>query len=85
MIQQKLNVVYLYSITANGCTVNTQSVTVAVNACTFTFNVKLFIQGFYAGSGTMRATVDPVLFPTLCDTVKVELHNITTPFALVET
>jgi PKD repeat protein len=50
--------------------------------CSFTYNVKLFLQGYYIGSGTMRAAVNPVLYPTLCDTVTVELHNSVTPFGL---
>ena len=57
---------------------------ITVNVCTFTFNIKLLIQGFYVGSGLMRATIDPVLYPSVCDTVKIEQHNATSPFALVE-
>jgi hypothetical protein len=37
-------------------------------------NIKVFIQGFYAGGGLMNAAVDAGTYPTLCDTVNVELH-----------
>ena len=63
---------------------NNNGTNISISACTFTFNVKLIIQGFYSGSGSMRATIDPVLYPTVCDSVKIELHNATTPFALVD-
>jgi subtilisin-like proprotein convertase family protein len=46
-------------------------------------NLKLFIEGFYISSGTMRATVDPAGRPTVCDTILVELHSATSPFNLV--
>lgn len=57
---------------------------ISIGSCAFNFLVKVFIQGYYSGSGTMRAAVDPIAYPGLCDTVKIELHNITTPFALVD-
>ncbi len=39
-----------------------------------TLNIKLFIEGFYQGNGIMTATVDPLNFPSLCDTIVLELH-----------
>jgi hypothetical protein len=46
-------------------------------------NLKIFIEGFYNGSGQMQ----PVLLndglsadPTACDTITVELHNATSPY-----
>lgn len=53
-----------------------------ISDCTFSFNLKVFIQGYYVGSSTMRATVNPVLYPTLCDTLTMELHNTISPYAL---
>ncbi|MCX6291270.1 MAG: PKD domain-containing protein [Bacteroidetes bacterium] len=53
-----------------------------------TLNLKMFIEGFYAGSRMMR----PVLFdnslsgdPAASDSVTVELHSTTSPYALVAT
>jgi hypothetical protein len=42
-------------------------------------NLKLFIEGFYLGNGTMNATPDPVNHPLVCDTVLVELHPVSAP------
>jgi hypothetical protein len=48
--------------------------------CNLTLNLHLFIEGFYLGNNTMRATIDPVNYPSLCDTVTVELHESIPPF-----
>ncbi len=50
--------------------------------CISLLRLKLFIQGFYKGNGSMRATIDPSLFPFVCDTVIVELHSPVTPFVV---
>ncbi|MBK8363471.1 MAG: PKD domain-containing protein [Bacteroidetes bacterium] len=55
---------------------------ISISDCAFSFNLKVFIQGYYVGSSTMRATVNPVLYPTLCDTLTMELHNTVSPYAL---
>ncbi len=72
---------------ANGCTASA-STNVAVNtgagvSCnSITLNLKLFIQGFYVGGNSLIAVVDPINYPTLCDTIIVELRNGTSPFNL---
>ncbi len=43
--------------------------------CTNFVGVRLFIEGFYIGNGFMNATVDATNYPSLCDTVVVELHE----------
>jgi subtilisin-like proprotein convertase family protein len=48
-------------------------------------NLKLFIQGFYLGQSLMRATVDAARFPTLCDTITVELHDNNSPYSVLFT
>ncbi len=55
---------------------------------TLSLNVKMFIQGFYSGSGMMT----PVLFnnglstdPTDVDSVTIELHNASFPFTTAAT
>ncbi|MEZ5045761.1 MAG: hypothetical protein R2831_02095 [Chitinophagaceae bacterium] len=75
-----------YTVTAtsvNGCTA-TQSHAITVAPCTATLNITAFIQGFYAGTSTMQATLvnqGVSTNPTDCDSVTVELHNATSPYA----
>jgi hypothetical protein len=60
--------------------------TVVVNNCGFiALNLKLYIQGFYLGSGMMQ----PVAYynglttdSTVCDYITVELHQATAPYAI---
>ncbi len=42
--------------------------------------LKLFIEGFYLGNGTMNAVVNKILYPTLCDTIFVELRQPNYPY-----
>lgn len=74
-----VTVVYTFVITSNGCS-NTQQVTVVVNACQITFNLKSFLEGFYTGSGTMIANMFDLGLstdPTACDQVTVNLWSAT--------
>ncbi|HNS12828.1 MAG TPA: PKD domain-containing protein [Bacteroidia bacterium] len=48
-------------------------------------NLKVFIQGFYTGSNTMRAVIDPSGFPGLCDTVTVRLAESFSPYTIAHT
>ncbi len=48
-----------------------------------TLNLKAFIQGFYVGGGLMNAAVDAGTYPTLCDSITVELHTATGSHDLV--
>ena len=43
--------------------------------------LQVFIEGFYLGAGQMQASIDPVSFPNLCDTIIVELHNVNSPYS----
>lgn len=45
--------------------------------------VKVFLSGFYAGNRTMRAVVNPALYPTLTDTITVALAQSTTPYSIM--
>ena len=83
------------SVTTSG----TISVTQTVSACTsvpvsnniivydsvnkVNFNVKLFLQGFYVGAGEMRAVYDPFFYPTLCDSIILNVHAAIAPYNLV--
>lgn len=48
-----------------------------------TFKLKTFIDGFYRGSGTLAAVVDPVTRPVDCDTLILQLANPSSPYAIV--
>jgi hypothetical protein len=45
--------------------------------------LKMFIEGFYLGSGTMNAIPNKLSYPSLCDTVFVELSQANYPFNLI--
>ena len=46
-------------------------------------NVKVFIEGYYLGNETMIAVIDPFNYPTLCDSITVELHNENPPYGIM--
>ncbi|MBK8584424.1 MAG: proprotein convertase P-domain-containing protein [Bacteroidetes bacterium] len=61
------------------CTTTNFSITTGI-----TLNVKLYIEGFYLSAGMMRAVVNPVGLPTLCDTIVLKLHESTSPYAVLQ-
>ncbi len=34
-------------------------------------------------NGTMHAVIDPITYPTICDSIIVELHDVLSPYSLV--
>lgn len=65
---------------------NTDTVSVLVSNCqNVTLNLRAFIQGYYIGNQMMTAVVNPVLYPTLCDTIIVELANESPPYNILYT
>jgi subtilisin-like proprotein convertase family protein/endonuclease/exonuclease/phosphatase family metal-dependent hydrolase len=52
------------------------------NCGSVSLHLKVFIEGFYIGNGTLNAVADPVVHPTICDTVKIELHDAISPYAI---
>ncbi len=75
--------------TATDASGNTATCTqnVTVTQCSSVLTLKFFIEGYYTGSGTMT----PVLLnqgvgssTTEVDTVTIELHNATSPYAMAE-
>lgn len=48
-------------------------------------NIKMYIQGFYTGPGSMLAVAEPITNPNLCDTITVELHYTLAPYGLAHT
>ena len=70
-----------YTVTVDG--VVSAPTVVTVNSCFNTLNLKAFIQGFYLGGGSQQAVLDPISLPTICDSVTVELHSTTAPYALL--
>ena len=74
-----------YSVTvfnSSGCTAIASTTT--LDTCCVTLNLKMYIESLYLNNGLMRATADPSGHPTICDSLTVELHNPTIPFALVK-
>jgi hypothetical protein len=49
-------------------------------SCLAGVNIKLFIEGFYNGPGTMAAVLDPVNKPHLCDSVVISLASPNAPY-----
>jgi len=47
------------------------------HAFSATLNIRVLIQGYYQGSGTMTAVVDAINYPNLCDTITVNLLDTT--------
>jgi hypothetical protein len=70
-----------YTVTVDA--VASAATVVTVNNCFNTLNLKAFIQGFYLGGGLQQAVLDPVASPTICDSITVELHSSTSPYALL--
>jgi hypothetical protein len=60
--------------TTSGC----QIAVFATEQYSYALNVKVFIEDFYIGNSTMRATIDPIAHDTLCDTITVSLANPST-------
>ena len=44
--------------------------------------LKAYIQGIYTSSGFMTAVSEPSGFPGICDTIILELHDASPPYAL---
>ena len=74
-----------YSVTVsdvNGCTKTSIVTSVIVSPCSAPVNLKVYIQGFYKGSGTMEAVLDKQGHPLICDSITLELHEIVIPHNL---
>ena len=54
-------------------------------ATTVTLNLKAYLEGFYSGSGTMKAVANPSGLPLLCDTITLQLMNSSSPYAMAYT
>ena len=83
------SITYNYTDPGTGCSnSSSQQVTVTIcTASTITVNLKLFLQGYYAGAGAMQPVLSSqgvAALATETDTVLVELHDATT-FALIGT
>jgi hypothetical protein len=65
---------------SKGCTASVTAI--ITSACDVTINLKVFIQGYYIAPNTMRAVVDAIGHPSLCDTITVELRENNSPYAL---
>lgn len=57
-------------------TATSNSIVMTASACSITINLKAFIQGFYiTGTDSMRAVLDSVNHPGICDTVMLQLAD----------
>jgi hypothetical protein len=70
------------------CSAPFVSPVITVIPCTVSLNLTAFIEGYYNGGGLMK----PVMYnqgistsQTLCDSIKVELHQANFPYGLVAT
>lgn len=48
-------------------------------------NIKLYIEGLYLGNGMMQPLINPVISPSLCDTIFMSLVSTSPPYAVVAT
>jgi len=74
---------YRIRVLASSPTVSSAaSVVFTAKICIVSFNLKLFIQGFYIGGGQMTSVLSNAGIstdPTECDTILVELHDPLSP------
>ena len=72
--------------TTTGCVSVTRTmVTATITNCSVTINLKVYLQGYYIGSGLMQPTLKNEgigTSTTKTDTVTLELHNSASPHAL---
>ncbi len=69
-----------------GCdSIITTNLSYAGSGCTLMLHLKVYIEGYYSGSGIMRACTNPINYPLVCDTLTIELRNGATPFSLIST
>lgn len=73
----------------NGCSAS-DNTTVSAIACNSTLDLKLYLEGYYIGAGQMTNTlynegVDPNPTSGITDEVTVELHAISSPYAMLHT
>ncbi|MFN0189883.1 MAG: IPT/TIG domain-containing protein, partial [Bacteroidia bacterium] len=74
---------FIFVSSSNGCIAQSPLTFGVGNPPGLTLNIKVYVEGFYLSGGLMNAVVDPVILPTKADTMKLELHNATSPFGLV--
>ena len=67
-----------------GATTSNSIVLTVIGCSSVTLNLKVYIEGFYKGNGLMNAVIDSANYPTICDTISVELHNTVSPYNSVE-
>lgn len=65
---------------ATGSASSCNTVVFATEPFGYNLIVRTYLEGFYTGSGTMLATINPT--DTITDTITVSLRNTTSPFAV---
>lgn len=76
---------YTYTYTdTNGCTGISSSASITMDTCSLTLNLKLFLQGYYLGSGLMQPTLmneGVIASSSITDAIIIELHESVPPYA----
>ena len=56
--------------------VTSNSIVMNVGPCNITINIKAFLEGYYIrGADSMRAVMDPFNYPSICDSVTLQLAD----------
>ena len=76
---------FITVFSSNGCVAQSPITFGVGNPPGLTLNIKVYVEGYYLSGGLMNAVVDPATLPTKADTMKLELHNSTSPYGLVLT
>lgn len=60
------------------------NINVSGNHLALSLNLTALVQGFYLGSGVMNASVNPGTYPTLSDSITVELRSSVSPYSVLQ-
>lgn len=77
---------YTYRVRAYNANGNSEYSNEATVTLSKTLNIKLYLEGLYAGAGTMNQAIGnslPQFEPGVADQITVELHQSTDPFSMV--
>jgi hypothetical protein len=82
------NIIDVKVTAQDGTTIKTYTITVSRSAGTAQLSVTAFLEGLYIGSNTMVSSpfaANGISPSNIADTIAVELHNTSSPYALVYT
>lgn len=76
---------FITVLSANSCSYQSMTTFGVGNPPGAVLNIKAFIEGYYEGSGLMKAVVNPVQLSTKADTIILELRGTVSPYTLAAT